>query len=133
MRRYTADSVAMGRYLVDRLPARADDIFGRAERGVDIIEAPAVTVSETIWTGVNKADIAGVDIDATANGVLRGLVTDGPVRIAPTDERDLAVLGSLVTHHTLHDALLIANHRIRDTEAIITNDEAMSGEETLWD
>jgi predicted nucleic acid-binding protein len=132
MMRYTADGVAMARYLVDRLPAAADDVFRRAEQGVDVIEAPPVAVSETIWAAVNKGTIADVEVETNPNAVLRGLVTDGPVQIAPVDEHDLAVYGSLLDHHTLHDALLIANHRVRDTEAVITSDDAFAAEETLW-
>lgn len=129
---YTIDGVAMARYLVDRLPPAADDVFERAEKGIDVIEAPTVTVSEAIWTAVHKRTIAGVEIDATPNAVLRGLVNDGPVQIAPTDEQDLAVYGSLVDHQTLHDALLIANHRVRGTEAIVTSDEEFATERTVW-
>lgn len=132
MTRYTVDAVAMARYLVDALPGGADEVFHRAEQGVDVLEAPTVTVSETLWTVVNKRSIAGVSVDTTPNAVLRGLVNDGPVRIAPADEQDLAVYGSLVDHHTLHDALLIANHRVRGTEAIVTNDEAFASESTVW-
>jgi predicted nucleic acid-binding protein len=132
MTRYTVDGVAMARYLVDRLPPAADDIFRRAENGVDVIEAPTVTVSEAIWTAVNKGTIASVEVDTTPNAVLRGLVNDGPVQIAPTDEHDLAVYGSLIDHHTLHDALVIANHRVRGTEAIVTSDEGFAAEETIW-
>ena len=122
----------MARYLVDQLPPAADEVFERAERGIDVIEAPTVTVSEAIWTAVNKNTIAGITVETTPNAVLRGLVNDGPVRIAPTDDQDLAVYGSLIDHHTLHDALLIANHRVRGTEAIITNDENVTGEDTVW-
>lgn len=122
----------MARYLVDQLPPAADDVFERAERGIDVIEAPTVTVSEAIWTAVNKNTIAGITVETTPNAVLRGLVNDGPVRIAPTDDQDLAVYGSLIDHHTLHDALLIANHRVRGTEAIIINDENVTSEETVW-
>jgi predicted nucleic acid-binding protein len=132
MTRYTVDGVAMARYLVDRLPPDADDVFQRAEEGIDVLEAPTVTVSEAIWTAVNKGAIAGVEVDTTPNAVLRGLVNDGPVQIAPTDEQDLAVYGSLVDHHTLHDALIIANHRVRGTEAIVTSDEGFATEETVW-
>lgn len=132
MTRYTADGVAMARYLVDSLPPAADEAFERAEQGVDLIEAPTVTVSEAIWAVVNKQEVAGIVVDTTPNAVLRGLVNDGPVQIAPTDEQDLAVCGSLIDHHTLHDALLIANHRVRGTEAIITKDDAFAGERTLW-
>jgi predicted nucleic acid-binding protein len=132
MTRYTADGVAMARYLVDQLPPAADEVFQRAEQGVDVIEAPTVTVSEAIWTAVNKGTIAGVEVDTTPNAVLRGLVNDGPVQVAPTDEQDLAVAGSLIDHHTMHDALLVANHRVRGTDAIVTNDEAFRGEDLVW-
>lgn len=133
MTRYTVDAVAMSRYLVDALPAGADDVFTRAERGIDVLEAPSVTVSEAIYAATKKGRIAGVEVDATPNAVLRGLVTEGPIRLAPADEQDLAVFGSLLDHHTLHDALLVANHRVRGTEAIVTNDGAFGGESTVWD
>ena len=132
MTRYTVDGVAMARYLVDRLPPAADDVFERAEEGIDVLEAPTVTVSEAIWTAVNKRVIADVEVDTTPNAVLRGLVNDGPVQIAPTDEQDLAVYGSLIDHHTLHDALIIANHRVRGTEAIVTSDDGFAAEKTVW-
>jgi predicted nucleic acid-binding protein len=132
MTKYTVDGVAMVRYLVDRLPEAADEVFERAEQGVDVLEAPTVAISEAIWAAVNKGTIAGVTVDTTPKAVLRGLVNEGPVQVSPTDEQDLAVYGSLVDHHTLHDALLIANHRVRDTEAIVTNDEKLATEATLW-
>lgn len=132
MTQYTVDAVAMSRYLVDELPLAADEIFERAEKGIDVLEAPTVTVSEAVYTVSKKGDIAGVSVDTTPNAVLRGLVYDGPVRVASADAQDLAVFGSLVDHHTLHDALLIANHRIRGTEAVVTNDEAFAGESTVW-
>jgi predicted nucleic acid-binding protein len=120
---YTVDGVAMARYLVDRLPRGADDVFTRAERGVDVLEAPTVAISEAILTAVNKGEVGGVEIDTTPNAVLRGIVTDGPVRVSPAEAQDLAVFASLIGHLTLHDALLIANHRVRGTAAIVTNDE----------
>ncbi|GAA0309376.1 hypothetical protein [Halarchaeum salinum] len=132
MTRYTVDGVGMARYLVDQLPPAADDVFLRAEQGVDVLEAPTVTVSEAIWTVVNKGKIASVEIDTTPNAVLRGLVNDGPITVAESGTQDLAVLGSLIDHHTLHDALLIANHRVRGTEAIVTNDEEFDSEATVW-
>lgn len=132
MNRYTADGVAMARYLVDRLPPAANTVFERAENGIDVSEAPPVAVSEAVWSAVNKGTIAEVNIDTTPNAVLRGLVTDGPIQLAPVDEQDLAVYGSIVDHHTLHDALMIANHRVRGTEAIISTDEQFEAEETVW-
>ena len=122
----------MARYLVDRLPASADEVFERAEQGIDVIEAPTVAVSEAIWTAANKGKIAGVEVETTPNAVLRGLVNDGPIQLSPTDGQDLAVYGSLIDHHSLHDALLIANHRVRGNEAIITKDKEFSNETTVW-
>jgi predicted nucleic acid-binding protein len=132
MTRYTVDAVAMSRYLVDELPESTDEVFRRAEQGVDVLEAPTVTLNEAIYTVTQKGKIAGVKVDTTPNAVLRGLVNDGPIRVADTDDHDLAVFGSLIDHHTLHDALLIANHRVRGTDAIITNDEAFASESTRW-
>lgn len=132
MSRYTADGVAMARYLVDRLPPAVDEIFERAEQGADVIEAPTVAVSETIWTAAKKGTIAGVAVETTPNAVLRGLVTDGPIQLSTAGEQDLAVYGSLIDHHSLHDALIIANHRVRGTEAILTKDDEFGAETTVW-
>lgn len=133
MSRYTVDGVAMARYLVDRLPEAADEVFERAERGIDVLEAPPVAVGEAVWAAVNKGAIAGVEVDTTANAVLRGLVGEGPVQVASVGEQDLAVFGSLLDHHTLHDALLVVNHQVRGTEAIVTSDEAFVREERVWE
>ena len=133
MTTYTVDAVAMARYLVDKLPSSADEIFRRAEDGIDVLEAPPVTVSEVMYTAAKKGVIAGVDVETTPNAVLQGVVTQGPVRVVSANEHDLAVMGSLLDHHTMHDALLIANHRVRGTDAIISNDGAFSSEPLVWD
>lgn len=133
--RYTVDAVAMNYYIGDRLPAAAEEIFERAEQGIDAVEAPPVTVTEVMasFTGTDPAVVAGVELDTSPRTVLRGVVLEGPVDVAPVDEHDLAVLGSLLDHHTLHDAMVIASHRVRGTEAIVTNDGSFAGEETVWD
>lgn len=78
MTRYTVDGAAMSRYLVDRLPLAAAEVFERTEQGIDVLEAPTVTVSEAIWAESEIGNIAGVEVDTTPNAVLRGLVNDGP-------------------------------------------------------
>ncbi len=132
MTRYTADAEAVNHYLVDELPPDADEIFERAERGVDVVEAPAVTVAESVWTLASDGGVAGVDIDVTPREVARGITTDSPVTLTTLEDDDLLVFASLIDHHTLHDALLVANHRARDTEAIITSDQVFAGEATVW-
>ena len=64
--------------------------------------------------------------------VLQELVNEDPVHIAPADEQDFAVAGSLIDTYALHDALLIANHRVRGTEAVISKDEEFADESTIW-
>ena len=54
------------------MPPAADEIFERAENGIDVIEAPAVMVGEVIWAVVNKGQIAEIEVDTTPNAVLRG-------------------------------------------------------------
>lgn len=133
MTRYTTDAVAMARYTVDRLPSAVDDIFGRAEEGLDVVEAPSVTVAEAVWVLVNNGVVAGVPVETTPDEVLRGLVHDGPVVVSDAGESDVGIAGSLMDQHTMMDALLIANHRVRGTEAILTRDSAFVGEATVWD
>ena len=65
--------------------------------------------------------------------MLRELVNDGLVQIAPTDVQDLAIYESLIDFHTLHDTLLIANHRVQGTDAIISADSEFKSEAVLWD
>ncbi|MFB6177816.1 MAG: hypothetical protein ABEI99_11865, partial [Halobaculum sp.] len=109
----------MTRYLVDRLPAGAEDVFERGERGVATLEAPAVTVGETLWTAVNKERVAREPVDATPEGVLDGLIRSGPVRMVHQELEDIVLSGDLIQQHSLHDALLIGSHRARNTEAVV--------------
>ena len=92
-----------------------------------------MAIGEAIWAALRKGDSGGEGRDKTPNAIRHGLVHDGPVDVAPTDEHDLAVFGSLIDHHTLHDALLIANYRVRGTEAIVSSDGGFDGEETVWE
>lgn len=132
---YVAGAVAMLRYLVDELPGAADEVFGRAERGIDVVRAPDVQVAEVVYQ-VSRSDVvAGVELAGSPNDALRGLVTDGPVDVASIGEHELAVFASEVDRYTMHDALLAAAHRVHGSEAIISNDAAFedAGVETVWD
>lgn len=134
MTAYTADAVAMLRYLVDRLPAAADEVFTRAERGIDSIEAPDVALAEVLTVVGGGDTVADVPLQMTPNEALRRLVPNGPVGVAPVGEHELSVFASQVELYTMHDGLIAASHKVNGTDAIVSKDEAFddTGLSTVW-
>ncbi|PSQ18751.1 hypothetical protein BRD00_04100 [Halobacteriales archaeon QS_8_69_26] len=132
---YTADAVAMLRYLVDQLPDRSDDLFTRAERGIDSIEAPDVAVAEVLTAVGGSSEVAGIPLEVTPQQALGELVTNGPLEVATIGDHELAVYASEVDVYSVHDGLIVATHRVHGTEAIVSKDPAFreTGVETIWD
>lgn len=124
----------MLRYLVDRLPDAADELFTRAEQGIDSVEAPNVAVAEVLTAVGGETTVAGIELQTTPNEALRRTVTNGPVTLAPVTEHELAFFASEVELYTMHDGLIAATHTVRGTEAIISKDPAFAetGIETVW-
>lgn len=136
MTAYTADAVAMMRYLAGVLPGPAREIFDRAERGIDAVEAPDVALAEVLTlVGGDGVEVAGERIGMNPNEALRRLVVNGPVSVASIGEHELAVFASEVDLYTMHDGLIAATHRVHGTEAIVSKDEAFrdAGLDTVWD
>lgn len=133
MASYTADAVGLLRYLVNALPLRADEAFTRAEAGVDVIRAPDVQLAEVLYQVTRGGVVAGVELRASPNEALRRLVVDGPVDVAVIDEQVLAVYGSIADQYSMHDGLLVANHRVIGADAVISKDEGLTGVETIWE
>jgi predicted nucleic acid-binding protein len=132
MATYMVDAVALLRYLVDELPDAADEVFSRAEKGIDVLQAPDVQVAEALYQVANGGIVAGIELQGDARETLRRLVTNGPVEVVSIGEQDLAVFASEIDLYTMHDGLLAAAHRVQNTKAIVTNDEAFASEETVW-
>lgn len=124
----------MLRYLVDRLPDAADEVFIRAERGVDSVEAPDVVLAEVLTVVDGGDSVAGVPLRMTPNEALRRLVTNGPVGVAPVGEHELAVFASHLDLYTMHDGLIAASHSVRGADAVVSKDEAFddAGLPTVW-
>lgn len=133
MATYSADAVALLYYLLDALPPAADTAFRRAESGIDVIRAPDVQVAEVLNQIARGGVVAGLELQGAPSDALRLLVADGPVGIDPIDTHELAVYGSIADQFSMHDGLLVATHRVRGGEAIITNDAAFDALDTVWD
>lgn len=132
MATYMVDAVALLRYLVDELPNGANEVFTRAERGIDVLRAPDVQVAEALYQVASGGVVAGIPLQGDPRETLRRLVTNGPVEIAAIGEHELAVFAGELDLHSMHDGLLASAHRVQNTKAIVTNDEAFAGEETVW-
>lgn len=133
MAAYMVDAVAMLRYLVDELPAAANDVFERAEHGIDVLSAPDVQLAEVLYQASRGGEIAGIELTGSPNEVLRRLVTNGPVGVAHIGEHELAVFAGEIDLYSMHDALLVASHHVHGTDAIVSKDERFPGEATIWD
>jgi predicted nucleic acid-binding protein len=129
---YTVDAVAMLRYLVDELPAEANEGFERAEQGIDRLSAPDVQLAEVLYHVSRGGKVADIELEGSPNDVFRRLVTSGPVDVATIGEHELAVFASEIDRYSMHDALLVATHRVHGTDAIVTKDRELCGESTVW-
>jgi|AntDeeMetagen192_2_1112575.scaffolds.fasta_scaffold05256_4 hypothetical protein len=133
--RYTADAVALYHYLTDTLPDATDEVLAEAEAGVSIIEVPATTLAEVLYGVARTEEVKGIQLSVSPLDAQRGLLDEGPFELVETSADELAVFGSLADHLSLHDALVVASHRQRGTDAILTNDPEIAGvgEPTVWE
>lgn len=134
MTTYTADAVALLSYLVDALPERADRIFAEAEAGETVIQAPSTALAEVLYSVSRDKDVRGVTLAGTPEETRQALVGNGPISVAPVAEEELVEYARIVDEFTIHDALIVANHRAQETDAIITTDGTVhdAGVETIW-
>lgn len=135
MAAYMADAVAMLRHLVGRDPERVAEIFDRANEGIDRIETPPTQIAEVVDTVKNGQKVAGIEPAGTGREAVRTLL-DGPVDVANLDRSVFFRLDNLYDVYTMHDAILVAAHKSRQTDGILTNDEQIrtyDGEATVWE
>ena len=134
METYTADAVALLAYLVDALPQRADRIFTEAEAGEAVIQAHSTALAEVLYSVSRDKDVRGVTLTGTPEEARQALVGNGPVSIAPVADEELTEYAQIVDTFTIHDALIVASHQVRETDAIITTDETVhsAGFRTIW-
>lgn len=134
MATYTADAVALLVYLVDGLPERADRVFAKAEAGEATIQTPSTALAEVLYAVSRDKDVRGVQLTATPEETRQALIANGPVSLVPIADEELAEYVTIVGAFSIHDALIVASHRARGTDAVITSDDSIrdGGIDTIW-
>lgn len=134
MATYTADAVALLVYLVDGLPQRADRVFAEAEAGETIVQAPSTALAEVLYSVSRDKDVRGVRLTGSPEEARQALLANGPVSLVPVAEPELAEYVQVVDGFSIHDALVVASHRARGTDAVITADGVIrdAGITTIW-
>lgn len=135
MDRYTVDAVAALRYLVDALPDRADELFGRAEAGTVLLQTPPVALAETLYIVTHKNEIKGRSLTRDPADAREKLVTTGPLTVVEFGNADFSAYIDVLDELTIHDAMIVGSHRTQDTDAVITTDGEMTdlGVSTVWE
>ena len=134
MATYTADAVSLLVYRVDALPRAADRKFAEVEAGEAVIQAPSTALAELLYSVSRDKDVRGVTLTGTPEDARRALVENGPVSVAPVDDAELVEYAQVVDRFSIHDGLIVASHRARSTDAVLTSDGAIgdAGYETIW-
>lgn len=132
---YTVDAVAMLVYLVDGLPERADQLFAQAEAGETLLYAPGTALAEVLYSVSRDTDVRGITLRGTPEDAKRALLANGPVSFAALDADEITEYAAIVDGFGIHDAFVVASHRTRDTDAIVTTDGVIrdSGYDTIWE
>lgn len=135
MTEYTADAVSLLAYLVDALPRTADRIFAEAEAGETAVQAPSTAIAEVLYAVSRDKDVRGVTLTGTPDEARQALLDNGPVMLASIEDAELTEYALVIDELSIHDALIVASHRTRETDAIITSDGVIAdaGYETVWD
>lgn len=132
---YTADAVALNHYLVGSLPPKARETFERAAAGTAVIRVPSTALAEVLYSAARDEIVSGVPLSVTPQQAFRIFTSTGPTTLAPVGVDELGAFASITEVLSIHDALVIATHRSRDTDGVITNDPEIEafGVDTVWD
>ncbi|WP_435180790.1 hypothetical protein [Halorussus sp. AFM4] len=132
---YTADAVALLVYLVDALPDSADRVFAEAEAGETVISTPGTALAEVLYSVSRDKDVRGVTLTGTPEDARQALVVNGPVSATPVGDDELTAYAQIIGEFGIHDAFVVASHRARATDAIVTTDGVIgdAGVETVWE
>lgn len=135
MATYTTDAVALLVYLVDSLPERADHVFGAAEAGESVLQAPSTALGEVFYAVSRDKDVRGVSLEGTPEDARAALLDSGPVQLASAENGEMADFVHLIDDFGIHDAFVVASHRANETDAVITADGEIRDADvpTVWE
>ncbi|MDS0475661.1 PIN domain-containing protein [Natrinema sp. 1APR25-10V2] len=120
-------------YLVDGHPERVDRVF--AEASETVIQAPSTALAEVLYAVSRDKDVRGIQLTGTPDAVRQALLTNRPVSLAPVGDAELSVYAQLVDDYSPHDGLIVASHRARETDAVLTTDSVIREMDipTIWE
>jgi predicted nucleic acid-binding protein len=134
---YTADTNSLLYYIADVLPAPADAIYDDALNGDATILLPPIAAAEAAYILENRETISGVRLRADGADLVAALDNFLPVTVTHSDMNDLHSMVDWLSAFPkqIHDALILASHDARGTDAIITSDPKIqnTGVPTVWD
>jgi predicted nucleic acid-binding protein len=134
---YTADTNSLLYYIADVLPAAADSIYEDALNGAATILLPPIAAAEAAYILENRETISGVTLRADGADLVAALDNFLPVTVTHSDMNDLRSMVAWLSAFPkqIHDALILASHEARDTDAIITSDPKIqnTGVPTVWE
>jgi hypothetical protein len=134
---YTADTNSLLFYIADVLPESADAVYEDALNGEATILLPPIAAAEAAYILNNREEIRGIPLRSDAEDLVTALDEFLPVTVTRSDMADIQAMlhWTDVFPKQLHDALILASHEARDTDAIITNDPQIhdAGVPTVWE
>lgn len=138
MKSYTVDSVALLHYLLDILPERAGAVVERAEDGNARLELPAIVLVESSYILKKRDEIRSHDVRDVAEQedvetVLTTVERGSPIELVETGYDDVRNVAGRIDSLSIHDAMIVASHERRNTDAILTKDETIvDNAPTVW-
>lgn len=140
MKSYTVDSVALLHYLLDILPEQAQAVVEKAEDGDANLELPPIVLAETSYILNERDEIRGksvrdVSIPEDVRSVLTTIERESPIELVQTEYDELRRVATRMNEFSIHDALIVASHESRNTEAILTKDGTLADSDApiVWE
>lgn len=139
MSSYTVDSVALIHYLLDALPEQARTVVEKAENGDAKLELPAIVLAETSYVLKKRDEIRGTSVreisgSEDVRSVLTSIERDSPLKLVQAEYDELRAVAARIDQFSIHDAMIVASHECRNTDAVLTKDGVIADSDvpTIW-
>jgi predicted nucleic acid-binding protein len=140
MKSYTVDSVTLIHYLLDILPEQASAVVQEAEAGNARLEVPPIVLVETSYILQKRDEVRGIEVQdiseqADIEDVLATIERGSPMELVETGYDEVRHVAGRIASFSIHDAMIVASHERRNTEAVLTKDGTIADSDvpTVWD